>query len=107
MEFWANATERARARRSPTRRGIAYNGRRSWTSPSTSKNCWRSSPTTGLSSYSSGDLFSNAVMANLDGVSLRVISLPNVIANKKAVARPRDLIDAEFLEKIQARAIQK
>jgi len=60
-----------------------------------------------IDGVSSGDLFSNAVMANLDGVSLRVISLPHLIANKKAVARPQDLIDAEFLEKIQARTSQK
>ena len=43
-------------------------------------------------------LFAGAVDARLDGVRVRVISLDDLITNKKAAARPQDLIDAAFLE---------
>lgn len=49
-------------------------------------------------------LFADAVVTQLDEVRVRVISLPHLIANKRATARPQDLIDADFLEKIRARS---
>ena len=45
-------------------------------------------------------LFDDAVAAELDGVPVRVISLPHLIRNKRATGRPQDLIDAEFLERV-------
>jgi predicted nucleotidyltransferase len=49
-----------------------------------------------------GGLFARAVAAVLDGVAVRVISAPDLIANKRAVGRPQDLLDAEFLEQLRA-----
>ena len=49
----------------------------------------------------SEELFSDAVSAQIDGVPIRVISLDHLIANKKAVARPQDLVDVAFLERVR------
>jgi predicted nucleotidyltransferase len=46
-------------------------------------------------------LLANAIEAELDGVNVRVISLDDLIANKRAAGRPQDLIDAEFLERVR------
>lgn len=48
-------------------------------------------------------LFARAVATTLDGVPLRVISLDDLIANKRAVGRRQDLLDAELLEAVRAR----
>ena len=48
-------------------------------------------------------LFEHAVSAVLDGVTLLVISLDDLIANKRAAGRPQDLGDAAFLERVRAR----
>ncbi len=34
---------------------------------------------------------------------IKVISLDHLIENKRAAARPQDLVDAEFLERVRAR----
>ena len=47
-------------------------------------------------------LFDRAIAADLDGVPVRVISLPDLIRNKRAPGRPQDVIDAEFLERLVA-----
>lgn len=47
-------------------------------------------------------LAARAIAAEIDGVPLRVIDLSDLIANKRAVARPQDLIDAEFLERVRS-----
>ncbi len=49
-------------------------------------------------------LFERAVPATLDGVPLRVIALDDLIANKRAVGRRQDLLDAELLEAVRARS---
>jgi hypothetical protein len=49
-----------------------------------------------------GSIFSDAISAELDGVRLRIISLDHLIANKRAAARPQDLIDADFLAKLRS-----
>lgn len=49
------------------------------------------------------DLFARAVNVTLDDVPLRVVSLDDLIANKRAAGRPQDIRDAEFLEKVRAR----
>lgn len=51
-------------------------------------------------------LFASAVDADLDGIQVHVISLDDLIANKRASGRPQDLIDAEFLERVRARPRQ-
>jgi predicted nucleotidyltransferase len=53
------------------------------------------------------ELFSRAVIGAIDGVPLRVIDLGDLIVNKRAVGRPQDLIDVEFLERVQARKAQE
>lgn len=52
-------------------------------------------------------LFENAVEAELDGVPVRIIGLDELISNKRAVGRPRDLEDAELLERVRQRAAER
>lgn len=47
------------------------------------------------------ELFRRAVRAELDGVAVRVISLEDLITNKRAAGRPQDLIDATYLERVR------
>ena len=47
-------------------------------------------------------LAARAVTTEIDGVPLRVIDLVDLITNKRAVGRPQDLIDADFLERVRA-----
>lgn len=56
-----------------------------------------------IEGVASDDLFANAVAVELDGVSLAVIALDDLITNKRAVGRPRDVDDAEFLERVRER----
>ena len=42
----------------------------------------------------------NAVEMQWDGLAVRVIGLPELLANKKAAGRPRDLADAARLEQV-------
>lgn len=56
-----------------------------------------------IDGVATGELFRTALTAELDGVPVRVIALKHLIANKRAAARPQDLIDAEFLERLSAR----
>jgi len=43
------------------------------------------------------------VKAQVDDVSIRVIALDDLIANKRAAGRPQDLIDVAFLERVRDR----
>jgi predicted nucleotidyltransferase len=47
-------------------------------------------------------LLANAVSTVIDGVACRVISLDDLIENKRAAGRPQDLLDADFLERVRA-----
>jgi len=47
-------------------------------------------------------LFERAVETTIDGLRIRIISLDDLIANKRAVARPQDLLDVELLERVRA-----
>jgi hypothetical protein len=47
--------------------------------------------------------YEGAVQTTFDGVPVRVLSLVDLIGNKRASGRPRDLEDAEELERIAAR----
>jgi predicted nucleotidyltransferase len=44
-----------------------------------------------------------AERANIDGLEIRLISVADLIANKRAAARPQDLADAALLERVQSR----
>jgi hypothetical protein len=48
------------------------------------------------------DVLRNAVPATWDGLSFRVIALDDLIANKRAAARPQDLADVVMLERARA-----
>ena len=47
--------------------------------------------------------FAKAILTTLDGVSVRIISLDDLIVNKKASGRPRDIEDSAELERIRDR----
>jgi len=42
--------------------------------------------------------YQRSVEAELDGIKLRVISLEDLLANKKAAGRPKDLVDVTTIE---------
>ena len=44
-----------------------------------------------------------AVRMNVDGLDIKVISLDDLIVNKRASGRPKDIADALALEKLKAR----
>lgn len=46
-------------------------------------------------------VFTKAVLALVEGIQIRVIDLDNLIANKKAAGRARDLADVERLEEVR------
>ncbi len=48
------------------------------------------------------ELFHRAIATHLDGVPLRVIALDDLIANKRAMGRPQDLLDVQLLEQVRA-----
>lgn len=52
-------------------------------------------------------LFASAILTEIDGIRFKVIALDDLIRNKRVSARPQDLIDADFLEKIQSRSMHK
>lgn len=43
-----------------------------------------------------------AITASVDGMVLRIIALDDLIANKRAAARPQDLADVVYLERAKA-----
>ena len=45
-----------------------------------------------------------AVRMNVDGLAIKVISLDDLIVNKRASGRPKDIADALALEKLKARS---
>ena len=49
------------------------------------------------------DAVSRALKMEVDGLTLKVISLDDLIANKRASGRPKDIVDAMTLEKLKER----
>ncbi len=47
------------------------------------------------------DAVQRAVAMQVDGLTIKVISLDDLIANKRATGRPKDLVDAMTLEKLK------
>jgi predicted nucleotidyltransferase len=45
------------------------------------------------------DAFARSQMMEVDGISIRVLSIPDLIISKRAKGRTKDLADAEALEK--------
>ena len=50
------------------------------------------------------DASRRAVKMNVDGLEVKVISLDDLIVNKRASGRPKDMADALALEKLKARS---
>lgn len=50
------------------------------------------------------DASRRAVRMNVDGLELKVIAIDDLIANKRASGRPKDIADAQALEKLKAMA---
>jgi hypothetical protein len=44
------------------------------------------------------EAFANAKITEIEGISLRVLSVPDLIKNKRSTGRTKDLADAEALE---------
>ena len=55
---------------------------------------------TRISGVSYADAVQRAVPKEIDGIAVKVISIEDLIANKKASGRTKDLADAEVLERI-------
>ena len=50
------------------------------------------------------DASRRAVRMNVDGLELKVIAIDDLIANKRASGRPKDIADAQALEELKAMA---
>jgi hypothetical protein len=48
------------------------------------------------------DAFQNAVSVDIEGTQVRVLSIEDLIRNKRATGRTKDLADAEALEALNA-----
>ncbi len=48
-------------------------------------------------------VFARPVVAEVDGVRIKIISLDDLIDTKRAAGRPQDLLDVEFLARVRAR----
>jgi len=46
------------------------------------------------------DAFSRSELIEIEGIPIHVLSIPDLIINKRATGRTKDLADAEVLEKI-------
>ncbi len=53
---------------------------------------------TGISGVSTEDAFASKVAGEIDGLPVPILSKELLIRNKRAVARPQDLVDVELLE---------
>jgi hypothetical protein len=53
---------------------------------------------------STASIFERAVRAEIAEVSVLVIALDDLFANKRATGRPQDAIDADYLERVRASA---
>ena len=56
---------------------------------------------TGATGLRFEEAFSRSIMVDIEGIQVRVLSLEDLIRNKRATARPRDLADAEALESLR------
>jgi predicted nucleotidyltransferase len=52
-------------------------------------------------------VLANSVRGTWDGMTIRVIGLDDLISNKRAAGRPRDLADVERLERVRSKKSKK
>jgi hypothetical protein len=55
-----------------------------------------------IDGVTTADVFAHAVQTKFSGIDVKIISLDDLIANKKASGRPLDLIDVATLERVKA-----
>ncbi|MBF0546779.1 MAG: nucleotidyltransferase [Candidatus Riflebacteria bacterium] len=55
---------------------------------------------TGITALNFDEASKNAIDATIEGIQLKVISIQNMIKNKTAIGRTKDLADTEILKKI-------
>lgn len=55
----------------------------------------------GLEEFSFDECLKVAMIADIDGVPVPVLHINHLIANKKAVNRPKDQLDVIYLEKVK------
>ena len=53
---------------------------------------------TGASGLKFEEADRNAIEANIDGLKMKILSIDDLIANKEASGRPKDLVDADMLK---------
>lgn len=58
---------------------------------------------TGVSGLRFEEAFAHAVPVTIEGIAIRVLSLDDLILNKRASGRLKDLADAESLEKLKSK----
>jgi hypothetical protein len=46
------------------------------------------------------DAFARSELLEIEGIPVHVLSIPDLITNKRATGRTKDLADAEMLEKV-------
>jgi len=56
-----------------------------------------------IDGVSANEVLAHAVATTFGGVAVKVISLDDLIANKRASARPQDILDVAALERARAR----
>ena len=56
--------------------------------------------TTGATGLNFEETFANSVAMDIDGINVRIPSIPDLIRNKRATGRTKDLADAEALESL-------
>ena len=61
---------------------------------------WRIDIITKIDGVTFADAWPRAVVMEWEGVRLRVLSLEDLLANKRASGRPKDLADVQFLERL-------
>ena len=54
-----------------------------------------------LTGVDARDAFANALRVDIDGLSIAVLALDDLIANKRSTGRTQDLVDAERLEALR------
>ena len=56
---------------------------------------------TALSGLQFDHAYQNSIPVNIDGIEVRILSIDDLIINKKATGRTKDLADAEALEQLK------
>ena len=61
---------------------------------------WRIDIITKIDGVAFADAWPRAVVMDWEGITIRVLSIEDLLANKRASGRPKDLADVQFLERL-------